>query len=103
MDRELAGIPQFDPYGGSGCQVIGFVDDDPAKPPATVKGLPALGGRLTMHCSGPRSWLGRLFDRSERNRTPVSKRDRGSSLHGVTQTAGDADPSWRADRLARQG
>jgi exopolysaccharide biosynthesis polyprenyl glycosylphosphotransferase len=46
LARELARTPQRgNPYAGSGFQVVGFVDDDPAKSANRIEGLPILGNR----------------------------------------------------------
>ena len=44
--RALVGRPRYgNPYAGSGNQVVGFVDDDPAKVGTEVEGAPVLGNR----------------------------------------------------------
>jgi len=49
MARELAGTPVFgNPYAGSGLEVVGFVDDDPARVGSEVAGLPVLGDRSAL-------------------------------------------------------
>jgi exopolysaccharide biosynthesis polyprenyl glycosylphosphotransferase len=46
LARELTKTPQRgNPYAGSGFQVVGFVDDDPAKTESPIEGLPLLGNR----------------------------------------------------------
>ena len=46
LARELAKTPRHgNPYAGSGFQVVGFVDDDPAKSEVRIEGLPVLGNR----------------------------------------------------------
>jgi exopolysaccharide biosynthesis polyprenyl glycosylphosphotransferase len=46
LARALAGTPAFgNPYAGSGYQLLGFVDDDPAKSGTEVEGAPVLGDR----------------------------------------------------------
>lgn len=49
LARELAGTPRYgNPYAGSGYQVVGFVDDDPAKAGTEVEGAPVLGDRYDL-------------------------------------------------------
>ena len=49
LARELAGAPRSgNPYAGSGFQVVGFVDDDPAKAGTQIEGAPVLGNRYDL-------------------------------------------------------
>jgi exopolysaccharide biosynthesis polyprenyl glycosylphosphotransferase len=49
LARELAGVPSTgSPYAGSGFEVVGFVDDNPAKAGAIVAGAPVLGDRYAI-------------------------------------------------------
>lgn len=46
LARELANVPSNgNPYSGSGYQVVGFVDDDPAKAGTEIEEIPVLGDR----------------------------------------------------------
>lgn len=46
LARELAGKPrQGNPFAGSGLDLVGFVDDNPAKKDTIVEGVPVLGDR----------------------------------------------------------
>jgi exopolysaccharide biosynthesis polyprenyl glycosylphosphotransferase len=46
LARQLASAPRYgNPYASSGFQVVGFVDDDPAKAQTWIEGIPVLGDR----------------------------------------------------------
>ena len=49
LARELAHVPHSgNPHSGSGYQVVGFVDDDPAKAGTTIEGAPVMGNRYDL-------------------------------------------------------
>jgi exopolysaccharide biosynthesis polyprenyl glycosylphosphotransferase len=50
LARELAHTPRNgNPHAGSGYEIVGFVDDDPAKAGAEVEGVPVLGNRYDLY------------------------------------------------------